>query len=254
MSKHIYNLKKDRVDERDRVWEAPPLTGIVLPSSVDLSGKCPPVYDQGNLGSCTAQAIGALLDMIHVQSTGEDFFTPSRLFIYYFERELMGTINEDSGASIRDGIKVTVKKGACPETMHPYDISRFTEKPSDDAIEAALDFQALEYNRIFLNSLRLIKRTLAAGYPIVCGIMVYESFESEEVEETGIVPMPDTVKEDLLGGHAVMIVGYDDESETFLVRNSWGDEWGNDGYFTLPYAFVKDAFLTSDMWVIKEAE
>jgi len=254
MSKHIYNLKQDKVDTRDRIWKAPPFVGIALPSAVDLSGNCPPVYDQGNLGSCTAQAIGALLDMVHVASTGQDFFNPSRLFIYYFERELEGTIDEDAGASIRDGIKVTVKKGACPETMHPYIISKFREKPSEEAINAALDFQTLEYDRIIVNSLQMIKRTLAAGFPIVCGILIYESFESEEVEKTGTVPMPDTLKEELLGGHAVLIVGYDDASKTFFVRNSWGEGFGNKGYFTLPYSFVSDPYLTSDMWVIKKSE
>ena len=252
-AKHIYKLKPDAPDFRDRVMLAPPFKGI-LPSSVDLRPQSPPIYDQGELGSCTANAIGAALDFMHkLDNPGAGFFGPSRLFIYFNERNMEGTVSEDAGASIRDGIKSVNRDGACKEITWPYDVSQFAVKPSDAAVLEATSFQAVTYQRVPI-LLPMVKAALAAGLPVVCGITVYESFEGEDVAKTGIVPMPDTAKEQLLGGHAVCIVGYDDASKTFTVRNSWGDSWGDKGHFHLPYAFVANPRLTSDAWAISKAE
>jgi C1A family cysteine protease len=236
---------------------APPFKGS-LPVSVDFRGSCPGIYDQGQLGSCTANAIGAALDIMHnannIHNGGPgEFFGPSRLFIYYNERDMEGSVAEDAGACIRDGIKSVNNLGACKETTWPYDVTKFTIKPDGGCYTEAELFQAVNYQRVPILP-QMFKSALAAGYPIAFGILVYESFEGDDVAKTGIVPMPNTRKEKLLGGHAVCAVGYDDATQMFIVRNSWGVSWGDKGYFHLPYAFVANARLTSDAWAISEAE
>jgi len=254
MQKHIYNLRRDPPDSRDRIMLAMPFKGI-LPKSVDFRADCPPIYDQGTLGSCTANAIGAALDIMHNIANGitDGFFGPSRLFIYYNERVMEGTVSEDAGACIRDGIKSVNRDGACKETTWPYDVSKFAVKPDGGCYAEAELFQAVGYQRVPVLPL-MFKSALAAGYPIAFGIQVYASFESDEVAKTGAVPMPDTRNEQLLGGHAVCAVGYDDAKQAFIIRNSWGESWGDKGYFYLPYAFVANARLTSDAWAISKAE
>jgi len=253
MAKHIYNLKRDPKDDRDRLLLY--LPSVTLPAKVDLRPVCPSVYNQGSLGSCTANAIGADLDFVHKQNKpSSDFFYPSRLFIYYNERKMEGTINEDNGAYIRDGIKSVKKEGACPEKTWPYDISKFTKKPSSQAYKEALSFQAISYERILAANATLIKRALANNLPVVCGILVYDSFETDVVTRTGMIPMPNKKKESLLGGHAVLLVGYDDSISRFILRNSWGESWGDKGYGYIPYDFIGNSSLTSDIWVIKQAE
>ena len=170
---HIYNLKKDTADHRDHFLLGPLGDAFNLPKNVDLREKCPPIYDQKNTGSCTGNGIGAILDVLHFAKKKE-FFGPSRLFIYWFERFLEGTIDEDAGASIRNGIKVVNKYGACKETTWAYDESKFRDKPSDAAIAEALNYQAISYKRVPL-VLFMLKSVLAKGFPIVCGIKVYES-------------------------------------------------------------------------------
>ena len=220
-----------------------------LPSSVDLSAQpdMPPVYDQGQLGSCTANAIAAAVDFQNHRQD-QKWLTPSRLWIYYQERVIEGTVSQDSGAQIRDGMKAVAKLGVCPETDWPYDISKFTNTPSDQCYREALQHRVTRYQRI-PRVLNQFKGCLAHGFTFVFGFRVYESFESDEVGRTGVVPMPAT-GEQALGGHAVLAVGYDDEQQRFIVRNSWGEGWGMGGYFTLPYAYLMDRGLASDFWTV----
>jgi C1A family cysteine protease len=181
----------------------------------------------GQLVSCTANAIAGAIEFDlknQPQKTPRDIFNPSRLFIYYNEREIEGTVNTDSGAMIRDGIKTCVKQGAPHETLWPYDIANFTEQPSQPAFDDGLKHRLLSYQRLVQN-LNQMKGCLASGYPFVFGFTVYESFESQEVASSGMVPMP-SPNEQQLGGHAVLAVGYDDSSQRFIVRNSWGPGWG----------------------------
>jgi C1A family cysteine protease len=223
-----------------------------LPASVDLRTQCPPkVYDQGQLGSCTANAISAAFEFGLLKQGLTDFM-PSRLFIYYNERVIEGTVDSDSGAMIRDGIKSVHKQGVCAEDDWKYDIQRFTEKPPASCYQSALDNQALAYQRI-PQSLNQLRGCLAHGFPFVFGFTVYESFESAEVARTGDAPLP-AAGEAVLGGHAVLAVGYDDATARFLVRNSWGPDWGQGGYFTLPYAYLTDRGLASDFWMISQVE
>jgi C1A family cysteine protease len=242
-----YGWIPDLPDHRDRLFTLPQ-PAAPLPPRVDLREGCPPVYDQGELGSCTAHAIAGAVEFALTRQNAVDVFTPSRLFIYYNERVVEGTVNEDSGAMLRDGIKSVARLGAPHERLWPYDIARFRAKPGPSAYHDGLRHQALLYRRI-VQQIDPMKGCLAAGFPFVFGFAVYESFESARVAHTGVVPLP-TPYETLLGGHAVLAVGYDDEQSSFVVRNSWGDRWGDRGYCTMPYAYLADANLSDDFWVI----
>src|SRR5579883_525044 len=213
----------DLPDARDHLYAAAPATLASLPSQVDMRPQCPGVYDQGQLGSCTGNAIAGAIEFDQMrQHLGAPCpFTPSRLFIYYNERVMEHTVNSDAGAQIRDGIKSVAKQGACREDpTWPYDINKFRDKPPQAAYTEGLENQLVRYQRL-AHIVNQMKGCLAAGYPFVFGFTVYESFESEEVAKTGVVQMPGS-SEQVVGGHAVMAVGYEDASQRFIVRNSWG--------------------------------
>ncbi len=247
-----YGWQPDLPDQRDHLYAVPGPIAANLPASVDLRPKCPPVLDQGQLGSCTANSLANahLFDQM-AQNDPQDQL-PSRLFIYWNERDLEGSVQSDSGAQIRDGIKVLAKLGAPPESVWPYDIAQFATKPPAAAYQTALSEVALNYQRL-TQSLPQLKGALAAGYPFVFGFTVYESFESDAVATTGIVPMPGPTERSL-GGHAVMAVGYDDSLQVFRVENSWGPTWGQNGFFTIPYAYLASANLASDLWTIRQVK
>jgi C1A family cysteine protease len=243
-----YGWVPDLPDQRDHLYAAPVVNLVALPPKVDLSPQCPAIYDQGQLGSCTANAIGAAIEFDRLKQELEDF-TPSRLFIYYNERAIEGTITSDSGAQIRDGVKSVAKQGACQEAEWPYDPAKFEDQPSKACYDEAAKHTAVSYQRV-IQDLAQLKGCCASGYPFVFGFTVYESFESQQVAKSGVAPMPGP-GEQVVGGHAVLGVGYDDASQTFLVRNSWGPAWGQKGYFTLPYAYVSQRSLASDFWTIR---
>jgi len=238
----------DRPDQRDHLFSAPLGPLGKLPAEVDLTLGMPDVYDQGNLGSCTANAIGAAFQF-GLDKQGLPDFMPSRLFIYYNERVILGTVNFDSGAMLRDGIRSVAQLGVCSEDLWPYDTSKFRDEPSEKCYQEAVGNRALDYQRVS-RSLSQMKGCLAAGFPFVFGFTVYESFESPEVERTGVVPMPSS-DEEVLGGHAVLAVGYVEDEQRFRVRNSWGEDWGDAGYFTMPYAYLTTRSLSSDFWTIQ---
>jgi C1A family cysteine protease len=245
-----YGWVPDLPDHRDLMYRAPARVVGALPRSVDLRPGCPAVYDQGQLGSCTANAIAAALQFDQIKQKVDDVFAPSRLFIYYNERVIENTVDEDSGAMIRDGIKSVAKDGAPHESLWPYDISKFQNKPTPPAYADAAKHRAILYQRLD-QTVQQLKGCLASGYPFVFGFSVYESFESDAVAKTGKVPMPKP-KEKQLGGHAVLAVGYDTPTKRFLVRNSWGITWGMGGYFTIPEAYLTDSNLADDFWTIKQ--
>ena len=234
------------------MYAAPPAVLAVLPSKVDLRSKCPPVLDQGELGSCTANAIANAHRFDQMKEVSAKAFLPARLFIYYNERAMEGTIDSDAGAMIRDGIKSIAKQGVCPENLWPYNIAKFVNKPTANAYKEALKHQAITYQRLTM-SLSQMKGCLAAGYPFVFGFTVYESFESQAVTKNGKVPMPKH-GEKSLGGHAVLAVGYNDSSQQFIVMNSWSTKWGDKGYFYMPYAYLTNTGLASDFWTVHTVE
>lgn len=266
---HIYNLRRQAEDPRDYKLAAP--KAVKLPRKVDLRENCPPVFDQGSLGSCTANAGVACFMML--KDVDEEH---SRLFLYYEERRLEGTTEEDAGATMRSVGKALQKAGVCLEPLWPYVAEKFDDDPPETADLDAADRKVSSYQK--LDGINAVKQYLAQqNLPVMIGMDVYESFESNAVTKTGIVPVPKS-GEKLLGGHAVLLVGYDDdftgaekaaqnacgesplgcwgeddgeETQTgyFIVRNSWGKDWGKEGYFYLPYAFMDQ--YAYDFWVLE---
>ncbi len=251
--KHInawYGWLPDRPDHRDKLYAAIARPPKKLPPSTDLRPTCSPVENQGQLGSCTANALVGNLEFLE-KKAGHAVTNLSRLFIYYNERALEGTVGEDAGAAIRDGVKTLVKQGVCGETAWPYKINKFKQKPAPACYRQALNHQVTSYHRVA--SLKEMRMCLAEGYPFVFGFSVYEAFESDEVARTGVLNLPQPDEKNL-GGHAVCAVGYDDASSRFLVRNSWGADWGMEGYFTMPYAYLDDRNLADDFWTLRMFE
>jgi C1A family cysteine protease len=246
-----YGWQPDLPDQRDFSYAATRAAISKLPSKIDLRMNCPAVYDQGNLGSCTANAIGGAFEFEQMKQS-VPIFMPSRLFIYYNERVIEGTVNADNGAQIRDGIKSVNKQGVCAEDLWPYEITAFAKKPDTKCYAEALKHQVLSYQRVVRN-LNSMKGCLAEGYPFVFGFTVYDSFESEAVAKTGKLNMPE-MNEGVVGGHAVVAVGYDDTENRFIVRNSWGTAWGINGYFTMPYNYLMEENLSDDFWTIRLVE
>ena len=243
---HKYGWKKDIPDTRDFKFRlAEP---VIAPDKIDLQDKCPPVYNQGNLSSCSANAISAVIEFDQLKQ-GLKAFIPSRLFIYYNERDMEGDTNEDNGASLRDGIKCINSLGVCEETMWPYDEGSFSTKPLVECYTEAKLHPSVLYHSVNQTQ-EDIENVLASGYPIIFGFKVYDTFEDSYVAHTGMLPMPEN-NEQCEGGHAVLLVGYDRATKLFKVRNSWGFDWGHHGYFWMPYDYVLNPDLASDFWVIQ---
>ncbi len=241
----------DVPDSRDHSYAAPLEWIAKLPAKVDLRSQCPDIYDQGQLGSCTANAIAAAMEFEQIKQK-EKYFMPSRLFIYYNERVMEHSVSSDSGAQIRDGIKSVGKQGDCPEKLWQYDIAKFAQKPSESCYQNAVKHKVVLYQRVSRLANQM-KGCIASGYPFVFGFSVYESFMTQAVAKTGHASMPGP-DERMEGGHAVMAVGYDDENRFFIVRNSWGPGWGMKGYFTLPYEYLENENLADDFWTIRIVE
>ena len=222
-------------------------TGAALPSSVDLRSKMSPVIDQGNIGSCTACAAKA------AYQTLDPSWDASVLFLYYNTRLLDGTTSSDVGSSVSQTVYALYKYGICSSGMWPYLTNTWNIRPSQVCYTEALDHQSLTYYNIRETHPEL-KACLNAGYPILVGIMVFASFDTPTVQQTGMVPMP-VYGEPLLGGHCVLICGYDDSQQVYVCKNSWGTAWGDNGYFYLPYGYISEQNnLASDLWVITSVE
>jgi len=256
--------KKQEKDSRDYKFEKLARVKsykIVTPPPVGNNRRwCSQVQDQGSLGSCTANAWAGLLDYDENKwpVAGRKYIDMSRLFIYYNERVLDGTVAEDSGANLRDGAAVINASGSCAETLWPYVESKFTIQPTQTCYTAAESnvihsYYALDGNTA-AETLSNLKTTIANGQCFVFGFTVYDSFMTQTMADTGIMPMPNYQAEQQQGGHAVMGIGYNDAEQRFLIRNSWGRNWGlkgiNAGYFTMPYAFISDSNQASDFWTL----
>lgn len=240
-----YGWLPDLPDNRDKLFLP---HAVPVPDKVDLRGDLfPPVFDQGNLGSCTANAIAGGFSYALKKECGE-LIIPSRLFIYYNERDMEGSVASDSGAMIRDGIKSLVKLGACREKLWAYSDgpTKFKRKPSTKCFTEALNHQLVTYQRV--TGPAGIQAAIAAGYPVVAGFTVYESFESDAVAKSGVVPIP-APGEQVMGGHAILIVGYSKIAKRWVVRNSWAADWGDQGYCYMPFEIP-----FTDCWMMSVVE
>lgn len=241
---HRFGTHPDIPDVRDR--EYLPATTRRLPREVDLRPSMPPVYNQGRLNSCSAHAIGAALWYEERRRGHAEAPSPSRLFLYYNERRHERVVHHNVPVSLRDGYRSVATRGICPEAMWPYRVHQYDRQPTAACYRAARRTRALAYYRLHRN-LRTMQACLAEGNPFTLGVSVHESFMSAAVKRTGEVPQP-RAHEKLLGGHAMLIVGYHSEHERFIVRNSWGTGWGAGGYGFLPFAFMLHESLSWDFW------
>jgi len=260
LTKRRYNWIPDLPDQRDLLYSAARRPAAILPALVDLREQCSAIEDQGKIGSCTANALAGLLEFLELIDIADQdaddpqlyradrFDDVSRLFIYYNERFLRGTVGEDSGASLREGIKALARWGSCRETLWKYLPAKVFSKPTKAAYREALGHRVSSYSR--LESLSDMRQCLADGFPFAFGFAVYESFQTAKVAKTGIMPIP-KLSEKMLGGHAVMAVGYDDKKRQLIVRNSWGEAWGQQGYFRMPYAVAETPRLCGDFWTVR---
>lgn len=247
-SKAFFGWTPDTPDHRDVMFSLPKKMKK-LPAKVDLRTDKVAIFDQGSLGSCTANAVSTAFAFELVKQN-DPLFVPSRLFIYYNTRLMDGNADRDSGATLRSTVKSINRVGVCEEKYWPYTIEKFKNKPTESSYNDANGNKAVKYERL-TRSLYDFKSCLTSGYPFVCGFAVYESFQSKEVAKTGKMPMPN-LKERSLGGHAIIVMGYDDDTECFIVKNSWGTKWGDKGYFYMPYDYLLNRNLSDDFWVIQK--
>ena len=227
-------------------------------TKVDLtkSMKFPAVYDQQTIGSCTSNAICTAyqFDLLNHLTMSKDFnksmdtFSPSRLYLYYKERSNYNNQVQDNGACIYTGINILQTEGVCSEEKWPYDVSKVNECPPKECDDDAYIHRSIEHRRVSQN-LTSIKNCIENHFPVVFGMDVFESFEQLSTDNQFIVSFPQK-DEKKLGGHAVIIVGFDDQTKLFKVRNSWGENWGDCGHFYIPYEYVLDESLCADFWVL----
>jgi C1A family cysteine protease len=207
------------------------------------------VYDQLHLNSCSANALAAALRYDELKEGHTAVPQPSRLFIYFNERVAAHLVDRDAPVSLRDGYRTIAKIGACPERMWPYQPRRFKRRPTADCYEAATRHKAIAYFRI-RRRLSDLRACLADRFPFVFGMAVHKSMLHRPTRHTGVVSVP-TRHDKLVGGHAVMAVGYDHPKRQLIIRNSWGLGWGDRGYGYLPYQFLMSAALSWDFWTMR---
>ncbi len=236
-----------------------------LPRSADLRKWCSPIEDQEQLGSCTANAGVGMVEYYEHKAFGK-YIDASRLFLYKATRTLMHE-NGDSGGTLRSTMGSLALFGVPPEEYWPYDIKKFDKEPPTFCYAFAQNYQSLKYVRLdpadkqYADILNQIKTNLAAGFPAMFGFTVYSSIA--QASKDGKIPYP-SKGEKIEGGHAIMAVGYDDGMKirnptdgkqttgAFLIRNSWGTTWGDQGYGWLPYEYLMKG-LAEDWWTLMDA-
>lgn len=254
--KRNYGWQPDIPDQRDYQYKITARKAVPLVTTNNRAKYVmSPVYDQGSLGSCTGNGCAAVMNFLVLNgyTQKQTIKSPvpfSRLFIYYNERVMEGTVNQDAGAQIRDGVKSIANLGVCPESVVPYEVNKFAKKPSAAAYKKALSFTALSYTRLDNTKIEQLVDCLSKGFPFVFGFTVYDSFESDKVAKTGIVPMPKKT-EKVLGGHCVYCIDYDAIKKGFWCVNSWGEGWGQKGIFFMPQAYLTNTNLADDFWMIQ---
>ena len=237
-----------------------------LPKTTDLRKWCSPIEDQGQLGSCTANAGVGMVEYYERKAFGKHI-DASRLFLYKATRTLMHETG-DSGGTLRSTMGALALFGAPPEEYWPYEVKKFDEEPPSFCFAFAQNYQSVKYVRLDPASLKpaevlpQIKTNLVASLPAMFGFTVYSSIA--QADKDGKIPFP-SKGEKVEGGHAIMAVGYDDGMKiknstdgnqttgAFLIRNSWGTTWGDGGYGWLPYDYVLKG-LAEDWWTLIDAK
>lgn len=251
MNKHAYGFRKSLPNLSNKQYSeflkavAPSATVPVTSFNLSQLKPLPPVYNQAQTNSCTGNAMAGCLQYL-TQSV-----TPSRLFIYYNERLLQGTVNQDDGATIDISVQAVKQYGECPETMWQFNTQDVMLQPNPECYVAAKKHLLLESLQI--NTIDEIKHSIVSGFPVIFGFQVYSYMESEQMALQGVlrVPLP---TEQYLGGHAVVVVGFDDAEKMLTIRNSWGEQWGLKGYFKMPYDYASNINLASDFYSIQNVE
>lgn len=243
---HKYSCRRSKQDSRDFKFHVKFARRLDLPQIIDLreTNLLPDALDQGELGSCAANAASNSLRFCLRKQRAVDF-QPSRLYIYFFCRLIEDSIELDAGCEIRDVLKAIHTYGACSEDLWPYDITKFKDLPYSKCVRAGKEhtsnFSYLSVNQNLLD----IKNALYRGFPIIFGAYIYDSFSVQNEQ----VPMP-SESDALYGGHAMLIVACDDQTQTFIVQNSWGSDVGINGCFLIPYSYLLDPDLAFDFWTI----
>jgi C1A family cysteine protease len=236
--------KPDRLDRRDipfRRSEAP----RHLPGVVDLRADCPPHMDQGKLGSCVAHGVTSVIRYT-LKREGQDPRPLSRLQLYFDGRTIENTVKEDSGLTIRDGIKCAADTGVAVEPLWPYNIDRFKQKPFPRVYTNALRFRALTYKRVNPDA-GSIKSAIASGWPVVFGFNVFNQFLGTQCASDGMVAIPGN-NEAPVGGHCTILVGYGQRPGYITSQNSWSSAWGDHGDCYFPEQFLEEQ--ASDFWIV----
>jgi C1A family cysteine protease len=239
-----YTWQPQPADSRDYKFSLP-LMATTLPDHVDPLGTSNKVEDQGNLGSCTGHASTTALEI--VTGNKQQY---SRLMAYYNGRLVEGNTRYDDGAYLRDVIKGLKTYGVSYESLWPYIETKFAAKPSAAAYSNAMLAKNLVAKYEAVTTLDQMKTAIAAGLPVVFGFMVTNQIETAAVAKSGYLRYP-TGTDYIVGGHAVAAIGYDMRgTEPFMwVRNSWGNSWGINGNFKMPFKWFTSSYV-SDMWVI----
>lgn len=232
-------VKKDPYDRRDLFCKVAKNSNIK--NKIDLRKWCSPIEDQLHLGSCVGQAIVGAFELMINKIQPANFKDLSRLFVYYNARLLEGYVDEDVGVYVRDGIKAVNKWGVCDEESWPYLIDKFADTPGAESYIDAKTRLIDSYHRI--NSIDDIIATLGLEIPVVTGILVFGDFD--RLQSDAVIPLPDD-NDKILGGHAITIVGYDNDRKYFICRNSFGENWGDRGYFYMPYDYAE--MYAMDTW------
>jgi C1A family cysteine protease len=261
---HGFGRKNDSADSRDIRYGATreAVTIGSIPAYIDLRHDLPPVYDQGLTNSCGAQAGAAL--MAHLFPEVESGFSPSQ--IYYSVRVIEGDVDKDDGVETRNVMKALKDVGAAPEPAYPFDPEKILDAPPPDVIKIAASYRIGSYAR--LNGANDFLRCLASGHPFVMGFMVPQSLDENDIDRTGIMPNPDFRRDPIIGGHDVLVVGYDTtfkhapffknsgidpalvDDTMLLVRNSWGPGWSRKfrGHFWMPISYAVNRSTGGDAW------
>ncbi len=243
-----FNLIINRTKVPHKTYKFDSSLSLTLPSSYDLSDRLPIIYDQGNLGSCTANSVAWLYR--YYKTT----FSPSRLFIYYYSRlfDQIGGDNSvkiDDGTTLKQAMNVIKKKGVVANRFYPYIIKKYAKRPP-----AYLNIKAkkrrIKSYQLVNQDIDSMKSLISSGTPFVFGFIVFSSFLYSSTESTGIIPYPDIGVESVLGGHALVAVGYDDSTQLIKCVNSYGRSWGDNGYLYMPYNYILNPSFTDDLWMI----